>query len=75
VMKCVHLGVRSNILKISPPPPVLSALCPNKCPKNQFFGQISRDLWGLEEIVGIENVPREIAYRTGHSRVSLGRLA
>ena len=71
VMKCVRLGFRSNILKIPPPPPVLSALCPNKCLNNQFFANVSWSMGSRGKIVGIENVPRKISYRTGHSRVSL----
>jgi len=64
VVRCVHLGIRRNILKIPSPPPVLSALFLNKCPNNQFLANTSRSTDSRGNIVGIENVPREISYGT-----------
>jgi len=68
-MKCVRLGVRNNILKILPPYPVLSPLCPPKCPKNQLFANILRSMRFRGKIVGFENVLPEISYKLGHSKV------
>ena len=50
---------------------MLSALCPTKCPQNQFFANISKSMRLREKIVGTENVRREISHKIGHSRVSL----
>jgi len=37
-----------------------------------FLENISRwSMWPSREIVGVENIPREISYEVGHSRVSL----
>ena len=50
VIRCAHLGVRNNKLKIPPPHPVLSALWPPKCLQNQFFAHISPlNLFGNED--------------------------
>jgi len=65
------LGVRNNILKIPPPPPVLSAVCPSNAPKISFFANISQSMKPREKLVPTDNVPREISYKIGHSRVSL----
>jgi len=71
VIKCVHLGVRNNILKIPLPTSCANALCLPKCPKNQFFANISLSIRS-RGIVGLENVPREISYKIDHSGISLG---
>jgi len=60
VIKCVHLGVRSNELKIPLPPPVL-----------EFSANISRSMGSRRKIVGVENVLHEIFYEIGYSQVSL----
>jgi len=43
-----------------------------KCPKNQFFANISRSMRSRGKIVEVENVPREISYKKNHSGISLG---
>jgi len=65
------LGVRNNLLKIPPPPPVLSALGRLKCPQNQFFANISQSMKPTGKIVEAEDVPCKIFYRIDYSRVSL----
>ena len=38
---------------------------------DNFFANISRYMSPRERIVGVENVPRKISYKVGHSIVSL----
>jgi len=54
--------------------PTSCAKCtvPPKCSNNQFFANISRSMRSRGNSVGIENVSREISYRTDHSWVRLG---
>ena len=38
---------------------------------DNFSANISRSIKPRRNIMGIENVPREISYKVGHSRISL----
>jgi len=70
--ECLGFGVRKTILKVqTPPPALLVELRHVIASQNQFFANISRFMRPRGKIVGIENVPREISYKIGYSRVSL----
>jgi len=74
MIKCVHLGVRYNILKIPPSTTCAKSAVPPKCSQNQFLANISQSVRPRGKIVEAENVPRGIFYRVGHSQVSLSLL-
>jgi len=46
-----------------------SGAAPRHVPQNQFFANISRSMSPRGKSVGIQNIPREISYWIGYSRI------